>query len=146
MCIRDSITRKLHAQGAHVAISGTRKEKLEALAADLGDNCVVTPCNLSDSDAVDALVRQASDALGGGIDIFVSNAGLTRDGLLMRMKADDWQLVQKVNLEAYFRLAKSCLRGMMKARHGRIIGIASCLLYTSPSPRDRTRSRMPSSA
>ena len=126
----EAITRKLHAQGAHVAISGTRKEKLEALAADLGDNCVVTPCNLSDSDAVDALVGQASDALGGGIDIFVSNAGLTRDGLLMRMKADDWQLVQKVNLEAYFRLAKSCLRGMMKARHGRIIGIASVVGVT----------------
>ncbi len=126
----EAIARKLHAQGAHVAISGTRKEKLEALAADLGDNCVVTPCNLSDSDAVDALVGQASDALGGGIDIFVSNAGLTRDGLLMRMKADDWQLVQKVNLEAYFRLAKSCLRGMMKARHGRIIGIASVVGVT----------------
>ena len=126
----EAITRKLHAQGAHVAISGTRKEKLEALAADLGDNCVVTPCNLSDSAAVDALVGQASDALGGGIDIFVSNAGLTRDGLLMRMKADDWQLVQKVNLEAYFRLAKSCLRGMMKARHGRIIGIASVVGVT----------------
>ena len=81
-----SIAKTLHARGAHVALSGTRAEKLEALAAELGEGCAVTPCNLSDPDAVDALVKQAGDALGGGIDILVSNAGLTRDGLLMRMK------------------------------------------------------------
>ena len=126
----DAIARRLHAQGAHVAISGTRAERLEALASDLGDRVAVTPCNLSDADAVDALAGQASDALGGPVEILVSNAGLTRDGLLMRMKADDWDLVLKVNLEAYFRLAKSCLRGMMKNRYGRIIGITSVVGVT----------------
>ena len=90
----------------------------------------MTPCNLSDGDAVDALVEQAAEAMGGGVDILVSNAGLTRDGLMMRMKQDDWDLVQKVNLEAYFRLTKSALRGMMKARWGRIIGITSVVGVT----------------
>ena len=125
-----AIARKLHAQGASVALSGTRAEKLEGLANELGDRCAVTPCNLSDSDAVDGLVKQAAEALDGGIDILVSNAGLTRDGLLMRMKDDDWNLVLKVNLEAYFRLSKACLRSMMKARHGRIIGITSVVGVT----------------
>lgn len=125
-----SIARTLHARGAHVALSGTRAEKLEALAADLGDRCVVTPCNLSDGDAVDALPKQAAEALGGSVEILVSNAGLTRDGLLMRMKAEDWDIVQRVNLEAYFRLSKACLRGMMKGRFGRIIGITSVVGVT----------------
>jgi len=125
-----AIARKLHAQGAHVALSGTRAEKLESLAAELGERCVVTPCNLSDGAAVDALPAQSVEALGGAIDILVSNAGLTRDSLLMRMKADDWDLVQRVNLEAYFRLSKACLRGMMKARFGRIIGITSVVGVT----------------
>jgi len=124
------IAKQLHAQGALVALSGTRADKLEGLSADLGDRCAVTPCNLSDADAVDALVGQAAEALGGGIDILVSNAGLTRDGLLMRMKAEDWDLVQRVNLEAYFRLSKACLRAMMKARWGRIIGITSVVGVT----------------
>jgi len=126
----EAIARELHGRGAHVAISGTRVEKLDILAAVLGERVSVTPCNLSDSEAVDGLVKQAAEAMGGGVDIFVSNAGLTRDGLLMRMKDDDWSLVQKVNLEAYFRLAKSCLRSMMKARHGRIIGITSVVGVT----------------
>lgn len=125
-----AIARKLHAQGAHVAISGTRAEKLEALAGELGDRCVITPCNLSDADAVDNLVKTAAEALDGGVDILVSNAGLTRDGLLMRMKDDDWQTVIKVNLEAYYRLSKSCLRSMMKARFGRIIGVTSVVGVT----------------
>jgi len=125
-----AIARKLHAQGAHIAISGTRAEKLEALAAELGENCAVTPCNLSDPEAVDNLVGQASEALGGSIEILVSNAGLTRDGLLMRMKDDDWETVIKVNLEAYYRLSKACLRGMMKGRFGRIIGITSVVGVT----------------
>ena len=126
----EEIARTLHARGAHVAISGTRKEKLDTLAGDLSERVAVTPANLSDADAVDALVGQASDALGGGIDILVSNAGLTRDGLLMRMKDEDYQLVQTVNMEAYYRLAKACLRGMMKARSGRIIGITSVVGVT----------------
>lgn len=125
-----AIAKKLHAQGAHVAISGTRAEKLETLANELGDRCAITPCNLSDADAVDNLVKQAAEALDGGIDILVSNAGLTRDGLLMRMKDEDWQMVIKVNLEAYFRLSKACLRAMMKARFGRIIGVTSVVGVT----------------
>lgn len=125
-----SIARVLHAQGASVALSGTRAEKLDRLANELGERCAVTPCNLSDADAVDALPGQAADALGGPIEILVSNAGLTRDGLLMRMKAEDWDIVQRVNLEAYFRLSKACLRGMMKARFGRIIGITSVVGVT----------------
>lgn len=126
----ESIAKMLHAQGAAVAISGTRKNKLDDLAAELGSRVAVTPCDLSDSDAVDALAGQAADALGAPIDILVSNAGLTRDGLLMRMKDEDWQLVQTVNLEAYYRLSKSCLRSMMKARWGRIIGITSVVGVT----------------
>ena len=124
------IARTLHAQGAIVTLSGTRAEKLEELAAELGDRAFVAPCNLSDGDAVDALPKQAAELMDGGVDILVSNAGLTRDGLLMRMKADDWNLVQKVNLEAYFRLTKACLRSMMKARYGRIIGITSVVGVT----------------
>lgn len=126
----EAIARKLHGAGAHVALSGTRAEKLESLAADLGDRCAVTPCNLSDSDAVDGLIKDAGEALGGGVDIFVSNAGLTRDGLLMRMKDEDWDLVQKVNLEAYFRLTRAALRHMMKSRWGRIIGVTSVVGVT----------------
>lgn len=124
------IARRLHAQGAHVALSGTRAEKLEELAHELGERASVVPCNLSDGDAVDALVGQASDALGGTVEILVANAGITRDGLLMRMKQEDWDLVQKVNLEAYFRLAKAAIRPMMKARAGRIIGITSIVGVT----------------
>lgn len=125
-----SIAKMLHAQGAHVALSGTRAEKLEGLASELGERAFVTPCNLSDGDAVDALPGQAAEALGGPVDILVANAGITRDGLLMRMKQEDWDLVQKVNLEAYFRLSKACLRPMMKSRWGRIIGITSIVGVT----------------
>jgi len=124
------IARVLHRQGAIVALSGTRAEVLEDLAKYLGDNAHAVPCNLSDGDAVDALPGRAGELMGGNVDILVSNAGLTRDGLLMRMKQDDWDLVLKVNLEAYFRLTKACLRSMMKARSGRIIGITSVVGVT----------------
>jgi len=124
------IARTLHAQGAYVALSGTRTEKLKSLAAELGDRSYVVPCNLSDGEAVDALPKAAAEAMGGPVDILVANAGITRDGLLMRMKQEDWDLVQKVNLESYFRLAKACLRSMMKARWGRIIGITSVVGVT----------------
>lgn len=124
------IARTLHARGAHVALSGTRANVLQALADELGENSFVVPCNLSDGDAVDALPGAAAEAMGGPVDILVANAGITRDGLLMRMKQDDWDLVQKVNLESYFRLSKACLRGMMKARWGRIIGITSIVGVT----------------
>ena len=124
------IARLLHKQGAAVALSGTRAEKLESLAAELGDRVAVTPCNLSDGEAVDALPKQAAETLGGPIDILIANAGITKDGLLMRMKQEDFDAVIKINLESYFRLAKACLRPMMKARSGRIIGITSIVGVT----------------
>ena len=124
------IARLLHKQGASVALSGRRAEKLEALAAELGENAFVTPCNLSDGEAVDALPKQAAEALGGSVDILIANAGITKDGLLMRMKQEDFDDVIRVNLESYFRLAKACLRPMMKARSGRIIGITSIVGVT----------------
>ncbi len=124
------IARLLHKQGAQVALSGTRAEKLDSLAAELGDRTAVTPCNLSDGEAVDALPAQAAEALGGSIDILIANAGITKDGLLMRMKSADFNDVITINLESYFRLAKACLRPMMKARSGRIIGITSIVGVT----------------
>ncbi|MDG1207719.1 MAG: 3-oxoacyl-[acyl-carrier-protein] reductase [Paracoccaceae bacterium] len=127
--IGGEIARQLHAQGASVALSGTRTEPLEALAAELGDRAHVTPCNLSDADAVDALPKQAAEAMGS-VDILVNNAGLTRDNLFMRMSADEWEQVINVNLTASFRLSKGVLRGMMKARWGRIIGVTSIVGVT----------------
>ena len=122
--IGGAVAKALHAQGASVAISGTRREKLEELAEELKTRVHITPCNLSDLDAVDALPKQASEAMGG-LDILVSNAGVTRDNLMMMMKPDMWDEVIKVNLTAYFRLAKASLRGMTKQRFGRIIGVTS---------------------
>lgn len=123
--IGSSIAKALHGQGATLAISGTRREALEALASELGGERVhITPCNLSDLDAVDALPKEASEAMGG-LDILVNNAGITRDNIFMRMKDEEWEEVLKVNLTAGFRLSRAVLRGMMKARWGRIIGITS---------------------
>jgi len=119
-----AVAKALHAQGASVAISGTRAEKLEALASELKERVHVTPCNLSDLDAVDALPKQAIEAMGG-LDILVSNAGVTRDMLMMMMKPDLWDEVIKLNLTAYFRLTKASLRAMTKQRYGRIIGVTS---------------------
>lgn len=127
--IGEAIARALHAQGASVAISGTRTEKLEALAADLKERVHVAPCNLSDLDAVDSLPKEAADAMGG-LHIVVSNAGVTRDNLMMMMKPDAWDEVIKINLTAYFRLAKAALRGMTKQRFGRIIAITSIVGVT----------------
>jgi len=124
-----AIARALAAQGATVALSGTRAEALEAVRAEIGDQHPVLPCNLSDEAAVDGLIGRAEEALGG-LDILVSNAGVTKDGLLLRMKDEDWTFVQKVNLEAYFRLTRAALRGMMKRRHGRIIAITSVVGVT----------------
>ncbi len=121
--IGGAIARALHAAGATVAISGTRVEALEALAAEL-KGAVVLPCNLSDGAAVDALPLQAEEKLGG-LDILVCNAGVTKDTLAMRMKDEDWQKVIDINLTATFRLNRAVLKGMMKARSGRIINIAS---------------------
>ncbi len=122
--IGSDIARALHAQGATVALSGTRKEALDALAADLGARTHVLPCNLSDGAAVDALPKQAEEAMGS-LDILINNAGLTRDNLFMRMKDEEWDEVIRVNLTASFRLSRASLRGMMKRRWGRIIGITS---------------------
>jgi 3-oxoacyl-[acyl-carrier protein] reductase len=127
--IGTDIARALHAQGATVALSGTRKEALDALAADLGARTHVLPCNLSDSAAVDALPKQAEEAMGS-LDILINNAGLTRDNLFMRMKDEEWDEVIRVNLTASFRLSRASLRGMMKRRFGRIIGITSVVGVT----------------
>ena len=118
------IVRALHAQGATVGLSGTRTEPLEALAAELGERAHVLPCNLSDMEAVKALPKQAAEAMGS-VDILVNNAGITRDNLFMRMSDDEWQSVLDVNLTATFQLCKGVLRGMMKARWGRIVNISS---------------------
>jgi 3-oxoacyl-[acyl-carrier protein] reductase len=127
--IGGAIARALHAQGATVALTGTRLPALEDLAGTLGERAHVLPCNLSDSDAAAALPGEAEAAMGA-LDILVNNAGLTRDNLAMRMKDEDWELVLDVNLTAAFRLARASLRGMMKRRFGRIIGIASIVGVT----------------
>ncbi|MGP1282324.1 MAG: 3-oxoacyl-ACP reductase FabG [Parasphingopyxis sp.] len=122
--IGSAIAKALAAQGARVALSGTREEALEAVAAEIGGDPVILPCNLSDPEAVDALIPSAIEALGQ-LDILVNNAGVTRDNLAMRMKDEEWSDVIRINLEAAFRLARAALRPMMKARGGRIISITS---------------------
>ncbi|CAH1648413.1 3-oxoacyl-(acyl-carrier-protein) reductase FabG [Hyphomicrobiales bacterium] len=119
-----AIARTLHAQGASVAISGTRAEALEALAAELGERIVVAPCNLSDKDSVEALVPTAEEKLGG-LDILVNNAGITRDNLFLRLKDEDWDSVLAVNLTAAFRLSRAAVKSMMRRRYGRIVSIGS---------------------
>lgn len=119
-----AVARVLHAAGATVGLSGTRVDPLQALAGDLGSRAHVLPCDLSDLAAVDALVKQASEAMGA-FDILVNNAGITRDGLMMRMSDADWDAVIAVNLTASFRLCRAALRPMMKARWGRIVNIGS---------------------
>lgn len=118
------IARSLHAAGATVGLSGTREDPLNALAAELGDRAHVLPCNLGDSAAVDQLPKDAAAAMGG-VDILVNNAGITRDGLFMRMSDEDFETVLSVNLTAAFKLSRGVLRGMMKARWGRIVNISS---------------------
>ena len=118
------IARTLHAAGATVGLSGTRVEPLEALAAELGERAFVLPCNLSDMKAVAELPKQAAAAMGS-VDILVNNAGITRDNLFMRMSDDEWSSVLDVNLTATFKLCKGVMRGMMKARWGRIVNISS---------------------
>ncbi len=122
--IGGAIAKALKEAGATVAISGTRLEALEALNKELGGGAKILPCNLTDAAAVDALPAQAEAALGG-LDILVCNAGVTKDGLAMRMKDEDWQAVLDINLTATFRLNRAVLRPMMKQRFGRIINISS---------------------
>lgn len=118
------IAARLHEAGAKVGLAGTREAVLSELAGGLGDGAAPLVADLSSSDGVESLVRAAGETLGG-IDILVNNAGITRDNLALRMKEEDWTDVLDVNLKAGFLLAKACLRGMMKQRHGRIIGITS---------------------
>ena len=127
--IGGAIARALHGQGAKVVLSGTRRDALDAVQAELGERAFVAPCDLADSASVDALFGEA-EALAGEVHIVVSNAGLTRDGLMLRMKDEDWEIVLKVNLEAYFRLTRAALKGMMRRRWGRIIGITSVVGVT----------------
>ena len=128
--IGSAIARALAAQGATLALSGSNEEKLKAFAADLGGDHRTLVCNLGDPAAVDGLVGQAMEALGGKIDILVNNAGITRDNLILRMKDDEWSDVIAVNLEAAFRLARAAAKPMMKARFGRIISITSVVGVT----------------
>jgi len=118
------IARGLHAAGATVGLSGTRVAPLEALAAELDARTYVLPCNLSNMEAVAELPKQAIEAMGG-VDILVNNAGITRDNLFMRMSDEEWQSVLDVNLTATMKLCKGVIRGMMKARWGRIVNVSS---------------------
>ena len=116
--------RALHDAGATVALSGTREGPLRALAEELGERAHVLPCDLGDGAALDALPKQAADAMGS-VDILVNNAGITRDNLFMRMSDDEWNEVLAINLTSAFRLSRGVLRGMMKARWGRIVNVSS---------------------
>lgn len=127
--IGGAVARALHAQGAIVGLSGTRREALAALAEELGQRAFVLPCDLADAAAVAALPGEAEAALGQ-VDILVNNAGLTRDNLFLRLKDEDWDAVLRVNLTAGFQLARGVLRGMMRRRFGRIIGISSVVGVT----------------
>ena len=122
--IGSAIAQTLSAQGARVAVSGTREQVLQELAEYVGGNPVVLPADLGDADAGDNLVARAEKALGG-LDILVNNAGIARDNLALRMKDEEWSEVLRINLEVYFRLSRSALRGMMKQRFGRIINVTS---------------------
>ena len=122
--IGKAIAKAVHAQGATVVISGTNKEKLEALAGELGDRVFVLPCDLRDRAAVAKLGEEAEKALGK-VDILVNNAGITHDNLFMRMKDEEWDDVIAVNLTSVFVLTRTILRNMMRRRYGRIVNIAS---------------------
>jgi 3-oxoacyl-[acyl-carrier protein] reductase len=124
-----AIARALHTQGATVAVSGTRREALDALTAELGARTHVLPCNLADKDEVEGLVPKAEEAMGQ-LDILVANAGITRDNLLVQLRDEDWEEVINVNLTATFRLARAAVRGMMRRRFGRVIGITSVVGVT----------------
>ncbi|SDW27713.1 3-oxoacyl-[acyl-carrier-protein] reductase [Ruegeria halocynthiae] len=122
--IGGDIARALYDAGASVGLSGTRVEPLQALADSLGERAYVLPCNLSDSESVEALPKKAAEAMGS-VDILVNNAGITRDNLFMRMSDEEWQSVIDVNMTATMKLCKGVIRGMMKARWGRIVNISS---------------------
>jgi 3-oxoacyl-[acyl-carrier protein] reductase len=122
--IGGAIARALHAQGATVVLSGTRRSALDELASSLGERVHLVEANLSDKDSVEALVPAAEAAMGG-LDILVNNAGVTRDNLFLRMKDEEWDTVIAVNLTAAFRLSRAAVKGMMRRRYGRIVNIGS---------------------
>ncbi len=124
-----AIAKALQVQGATVALSGTRREALDALAAEIGERVHVLPCNLADKNEVEALVPKAEQAMGQ-LDILVANAGITRDNLFVQLKDEEWDQVIDVNLTATFRLARAAVRGMMRRRFGRVIGITSVVGVT----------------
>ena len=124
-----SIARTLHGAGANLVISGTRQAALDSLLEELGERAVAIPCNLSDADDVNTLIKSAEEA-AGPVDILINNAGMTKDGLAMRMNDDDWESVLAVDLSAAFRLSRAALRAMLKARWGRIINITSVVGHT----------------
>lgn len=127
--IGGAIVKALHAQGAVCMISGTRQEKLDELAAALGERVHVAACDLSDGAAVDALPDKAAEAMGG-LDLLVANAGIARDNIFIRLKDEDWETVMNVNLTSYFRLARGASRIMLRQRFGRIVGITSVVGVT----------------
>jgi len=124
-----AIAKALHDAGATIAISGTRVEALEKVKVEVGERVHILPCNLSKPEEVEKLIPAAEAAMGG-LDILINNAGITKDGLAMRMKDDDWQSVIDVNLTSNFRLSRAAMRGMMKKRWGRIINITSIVGVT----------------
>ncbi len=127
--IGTAIAKALHARGATVAISGTRKDALDAIATGMKDRVHVLPCNLSDSAAVEALIPSANEKMER-VDILVNNAGITKDNIFMRLKDEDWDQVIAVNLTAAFRLSRAASKDMMRKRFGRIIGITSVVGFT----------------
>jgi 3-oxoacyl-[acyl-carrier protein] reductase len=127
--IGGAIARALHGQGATVAVSGTRRDALDALAGDLKERAHVLPCNLASKEEVEALVPKSEEAMGK-LDILVTNAGVNRDNLFVQLKDEDWDEVVAVNLTATFRLARAAVRGMMRRRFGRLIGITSVVGVT----------------
>ncbi len=131
--IGGAIARAMCESGARVVLSGTREAALRELAEALGESARVTACPLTDAAAVDNLVAASEAAAGTPIDIVIANAGVTRDGLLVRMRDEDWEAVIKINLESYFRIARAALRGMMRRRSGRLIGITSVVGVTGNS-------------
>ena len=122
--IGGAVARALRGAGATVAVSGTRRERLEALAGELGEGCAALPCDLADAEAAAGLAARAETALGG-LDVLVNNAGIARDALALRMKEEDWRRVLDVNLTAAFLVARAALRGMMRRRSGRIVSVSS---------------------
>ncbi len=140
--IGGAIARALHAQGATVAISGTRRDALDVLAGELASRVHVLTCDLADKDAVEALVP-ACEAAMGKLDILVANAGITRDNLLVQLSDQAWDEVIALNLTATFRLARAAVKTMMRRRHGRIIGITSVVGVTGNPGRATTRPPRP---